>query len=262
MRYLVASLVLAVVAPGSGLSVASAQQSGGSGRTTTITCSNETTRVDGVGERVRLVGECRAVVVSGSGNRVLVERVGSLNVSGMNNEVRWERSLEGDAPRVVTSGIKNSVIRVTPTETRAPAPAAPEKPRSAPPASASGRTSKPPATGAAAPPPPPPAAAPTAGSASSGRTDPLVVRQSGQTLRLDCESRPVTVSGSTNTLTLTGACGQLSVSGSGNKIIIERTSRIVATGHNNDITWQQGEGERAPSVRTSGMNNTVRREGK
>ena len=35
-----------------------------------------------------MTGECRAVVISGSDDRVLVERVGSLNVSGMNNTVR------------------------------------------------------------------------------------------------------------------------------------------------------------------------------
>jgi hypothetical protein len=71
-----------------------ARQSGTAGRTGTITCSEETTRIDGVGQTVRLTGECRTVVVSGSGNRVVVERVGSLKVSGIDNQVRWERSLQ------------------------------------------------------------------------------------------------------------------------------------------------------------------------
>ena len=49
------------------------------------------------------------------------------------------------------------------------------------------------------------------------------------------------------------------MSGSGNKITVERTPRIVTTGHNNEIMWQYGPGEQQPSVRNSGMNNTVRR---
>ena len=85
------------------------------------------------------------------------------------------------------------------------------------------------------------------------------MRQSGQTLSLDCASRSVSVSGSTNVITLTGACAQLSVSGSGNKITIERTPRIVTTGHNNEIVWEQGESDKQPSVRNSGANNTIRR---
>jgi hypothetical protein len=85
------------------------------------------------------------------------------------------------------------------------------------------------------------------------------VAQSGQTLSFDCASRQVSVRGSTNTITLTGRCGEVSVSGTGNKITVERTPRIVTTGHNNDIRWQHGEGDRQPAVRNSGMNNTVRR---
>ncbi len=108
---------------------AGALQTGNAGPASTIACSNQTTRIDGVGQRVRLTGDCRTVVVSGSGNRVVVERVGSLNVSGMDNEVRWERSLEGDAPRVVTSGIKNVVMRATPAATSVPA-RVPRHPRS------------------------------------------------------------------------------------------------------------------------------------
>ncbi len=224
------------------------------GRTSTIACSEETTRIDGIGQRIRLTGECPEVVVSGSGNRVVVERVGSLNVSGMDNQVRWERSLQGEAPRVVSSGIKNTVTRVTPTGESNPVATAPPpaKPR---------KTS---------PPPPPPAApretAPATSTVPSAKAEVpvkengrLIVKQSGQTLRLDCASREVSVSGSTNTITLLGTCGQVSVSGSGNKITVERTPRIVTTGHNNEITWQYGQGDQQPSVRNSGMNNNVRR---
>jgi hypothetical protein len=226
------------------LSAATALQTADAGRTSTIACGKETTRVDSIGQRVRLTGDCREVVVSGSGNRVVVERLGSLNVSGMDNEVRWERSLQGDAPRVVTSGIKNVVLRATPSGDAGPAAsAAPrERPRNVPPPPAAGAT------------------APTSGSeVPATGTERLVVTQSGQTLRFDCASRQVTVSGSTNTITLAGTCGPVSVTGTGNKIAVERTPRIVTTGHNNEIRWQHGEGDREPAVRNSGMNNSVRR---
>jgi len=239
------SIVFVVCAPLSG--AIRAQQSGTAGRTGTITCAEETTRIDGVGQKVRLTGECRTVVVSGSGNRVVVERVGSLKVSGMDNQVRWERSLEGSAPQVVSSGIKNVVTRVTPATSTgtAASPTPPEK------------TGSP---SGAAPPPRAPAPTRTSGDRVPAKDgDRLVVKSSGQTLSLDCTSRPVTVSGSTNIITLTGVCGQISVTGTGNKITVERTPRIVTTGHDNEITWQHGEGDQPPSVRSSGMKNTVRR---
>ena len=86
-----------------------------SNRVKTITCSEKTTRVDGMNQQVRLTGDCHVVVVTGSGNRVVIERLGSVNVSGMNNEVRWERSLQGDAPQVANSGLQNSVSHVPPS---------------------------------------------------------------------------------------------------------------------------------------------------
>jgi len=217
----------------------------GAGRASTMACSKETTRLDGIGQRVRLTGDCRVVVVSGSGNHVVVERVGSLNVSGMDNEVRWERSLQGEKPRVVNSGVRNVVSQVTPAVEagRAAGAAPPEKP-------------------AAPAPAPPRTTAPTTGVEVPARTgERLVVNQSGQTLRLDCASRQVTVSGSTNTITFTGTCSQISVSGTGNKITVERTQSIVTTGHNNEVLWQHGEGDQRPAVRNSGMNNVVRRVG-
>jgi Protein of unknown function (DUF3060) len=258
MRY--SKLAVAVVVAGSAFAPTASATGQSGGRTSTIECTEETTRVDGVSQRVRLTGECQKVVVSGSGNRVTVERVGSLNVSGMDNEVRWERSLQGDAPRVVSSGLKNSVIRVTPAETSTASAAPVEKPRARPPAP----TSPPPAATKPSAPAAPRTTAPTTGTsapASGKEGTRLVVSQSGQTLQLDCTSRPVSVSGHTNTLTLVGACGQISVSGSGNKIRVERTPRIVTTGHNNEILWQEGDGDKQPSVRSSGMNNIVKRGG-
>lgn len=178
---------------------------------------------------------------------MVIERVGTVNVSGLDNEVRWEYSLQGDAPRIVNSGIKNVVTRATPTSDAGPGRSAAstekrEKPRSSAPAP---RT--------------PPAPAPTTGAEKPATAGRLTVTQSGQTLTLECASREVTVRGSTNTITLTGTCAQVAVSGTGNKITVERTPRIVTTGHNNEITWEQGDGDQKPSVRDSGMNNIVRR---
>ena len=242
MRYSEASVAFAVIVlfECAALSVqAGAQQAGGAGRPSTIACSEGTTKIDSIGQQVRLTGECRTVVVSGSGNRVVVERVGSLNVSGMDNQVRWERSLEGDAPRVVTSGLKNVVTKATPASNAGPATGAVP-------------TGQPPSASRA--PGPAGATAPTTGTKATTKAgDPLVVAQSGQSLHLDCASRSVTVSGSSNTITLTGTCSQVAVSGTGNKINVERTPRIVTTGHNNEIMWQSGEDDKQPyRCRTQG----------
>ena len=94
-------------------------------------CTGDTTRIDGVGQRLRLTGDCRTVVVSGSGNRVEIERAGTINVSGIDNEVRWQASLQGDAPRILNSGLKNVVTRATPANIGTGGNAAPAgKPRS------------------------------------------------------------------------------------------------------------------------------------
>ena len=237
---------------------ASALEPQRSNRVKTISCAEKTTRVDGMNQQVRLTGDCQVVVVTGSGNRVVIERLGSVNVSGMNNDVRWERSLQGDAPQVANSGLQNSVAHVPPTETLSPSPApaptasapAPAKPPSTRPASPAPRTAAP------APPPPTRPAEPSSPASAGGQ---LVVDQSGQTLRMDCASRTVTVSGNTNNIELTGSCGQLSISGSGNTITVERAPRIVSSGHNNKVTWEFGAGDKPPVVRSTGMNNTVTR---
>ena len=221
-------------------------------------CTGDTTRIDGVGQRLRLTGDCRTVVVSGSGNRVVIERAGTINVSGIDNEVRWESSLQDDAPRIINSGLKNVVTRATPASIGTGGnPARAEKPRSTSPAPP--RSSPPPPAASTPPAAAPPSTVPPAADAPASDAGTLSVRQSGQTLRLDCASRAVSVSGSTNVITLTGACAQLSVSGSGNKITVERTPRIVTTGHNNEIVWEQGASDKQPSVRNAGANNTIRR---
>jgi hypothetical protein len=217
-------------------------------------CTGETTRIDGMEQRLRLTGDCRTVVVSGTGNRVVIERVGTINVSGIGNEIRWESSLQGDAPRVISSGLKNVVTRAAPANVGTggnPAPAGKPKSTAPPPPRSSPPPSSPPA---ATPPSSVPVAEPPASDAG-----PLRVRQSGQSLRLDCASRAVSVSGHTNVITLAGTCTQLSVSGSGNRITVERTPRIVTTGHNNEIVWEHGDGDKQPSVRNTGANNTIRR---
>jgi hypothetical protein len=213
----------------------------GQGATKSRECADGVTRVDGVGERLRLTGECSSVVVSGSGNRVTIERTASINVSGMNNTVEWEESLEGDKPKVISSGIGNSVTRAKATAAaRAPkgdraAPATPD---------ASGTTRKP--------------TTPTAPRPQAAPGERLRISQSGQTLEMACENRAVSISGNTNTVVLTGTCGQVGISGTGNKVSVERTPRIVVTGHGNEVTWQQGAGDAKPAVRDSGARNVVR----
>ena len=111
--------------------IAGARAGWRAGRASTMACSQG----DDTDRRHRPAGSpdrrLPHVVVSGSGNRVVVERVGSLNVSGMDNEVRWERSLQGEAPRVVTPASRTSCTRVTPAADAGPRRqcAAGEKPR-------------------------------------------------------------------------------------------------------------------------------------
>jgi len=59
-----------------------------------------------------VTGECGALEVSGSGNQVTIESVGAIRISGNNNDVRYERALNGKPrPTSKVKGAANSVRR-------------------------------------------------------------------------------------------------------------------------------------------------------
>jgi hypothetical protein len=71
-----------------------------------------------------------------------------------------------------------------------------------------------------------------------------------------CKDREVRVSGVGNQVVLTGHRASLSISGVRNKVIVDATESIQASGLNNDITYLVG----TPHIDTSGTGNLVHKE--
>jgi hypothetical protein len=69
----------------------------------------------------------------------------------------------------------------------------------------------------------------------------------------ECKDREVRLSGVGNQVVLTGHCASLSISGVRNKVIVDATESIEASGFNNDITYLIG----TPHIDTSGTGNLV-----
>jgi hypothetical protein len=61
------------------------------------------------------------------------------------------------------------------------------------------------------------------------------------------------VSGTTNTITVTGHCTSVSVAGHGNRVTIDSTDAIGASGTNDVVTYHWG----SPKIANAGTSNTV-----
>jgi hypothetical protein len=68
--------------------------------------------LSGKGNSLRISGECEALEILGSNNRITIESVGAIKISGNNNDVAYERSTNGKRkPALKLKGAANSVRR-------------------------------------------------------------------------------------------------------------------------------------------------------
>jgi hypothetical protein len=72
---------------------------------------NDDISISGIDENVTVTGECGSVTVSGSTNKVTVEATARIQVSGIENTVRWQRELGGKPPKIQKGGVDNKVER-------------------------------------------------------------------------------------------------------------------------------------------------------
>lgn len=78
--------------------------------TSTHRCSPGTeVEVTGASNTVTVTGECKSVTVSGASNKVKVEAVGTITVTGSDNAVTWKRGLGKAKPKVSRTGVNNKV---------------------------------------------------------------------------------------------------------------------------------------------------------
>lgn len=72
-------------------------------------CKDRSFNVQGTSNTVKLSGQCQNLRVTGTTNRVDVEGVAAIDVSGIRNQVTWERGANNKPPRIANSGINNSI---------------------------------------------------------------------------------------------------------------------------------------------------------
>jgi hypothetical protein len=84
----------------------------GTGGQETHRCSPKTeVDITGSDNEVTLTGECKSVSVSGANNKVKVDAVATISVTGANNAVAWKRAVGGKKPKVSRSGANNKVTQ-------------------------------------------------------------------------------------------------------------------------------------------------------
>jgi Protein of unknown function (DUF3060) len=73
------------------------------------TCNNHKVKITGNNDYLTLTGSCPNVHVAGSNNYVIIQKVGTLTVSGNNNRVKWIKGLHGN-PKTSISGNSNTIL--------------------------------------------------------------------------------------------------------------------------------------------------------
>lgn len=72
----------------------------------------------------------------------------------------------------------------------------------------------------------------------------------------------VLITGQGHVLTLTGDCRKVQVSGQGNTISIEVLGALELSGMHNTVTWGAASRGRKPSLRVTGIGNSVKQQGR
>jgi len=72
-------------------------------------CKGRSFNVMGTKNTVKLTGQCQNLRVGGTSNHVEVEAVAAINISGIRNQVTYERGVDNKPPSISNSGIDNSV---------------------------------------------------------------------------------------------------------------------------------------------------------
>ncbi len=205
----------------------------GDGARLLLQCKNRDVEVTGTNNVVEFSDRCRSISIMGDSNRVVVQEVAKVEITGVNNRLGYRRfvnGVEGRRPSQEVSGTGNVIYRVVegqPSQLPAARPTSP--------ASTSG--AKPPAP--------------------ANNAD-INVTGFGSTSTQDCgQGRSVRVEGSNLTVNLRGYCRKVQVEGMGNTVNIETVSNIAVTGSMNKVFWRRGADSKPPTVSNTGLNNQV-----
>ena len=83
---------------------------GASGALQTVACAGNPVTVSGSDNVLTLTGTCPLVTVTGSRNALRINLLGTLRVSGQENEVRYVSGTGGSAPTITNAGANNRIV--------------------------------------------------------------------------------------------------------------------------------------------------------
>jgi hypothetical protein len=87
----------------------------GSNRTVTHACTADAPKrvtISGNQHTITITGACDDVIVSGMRHTVTIESAAAITVSGMENKVMYKSGIGKKKPKITTSGMKNSVVKI------------------------------------------------------------------------------------------------------------------------------------------------------
>ena len=77
-----------------------------------IECEGEDVTVTGFMNEVKLMGKCKNLTITGTGNKVTAEEVGTITVTGTLNVVKYVRGPDGQPPTITGSMRSNEVEQI------------------------------------------------------------------------------------------------------------------------------------------------------
>lgn len=206
----------------------------GEGTRVLLQCKNRDVEVTGTNHVIEFSDRCRSISIMGSNNRVVVQEVDSIEITGTNNRVGYRRfvnGVDGRRPTQNISGSGNVVYRAVAATPGQPPQGKPSTPQ-----------------------PITPSAKPPAASTSEA----IRISAFGGTSSHDClRGKNVVIEASSSTVVLRGTCGKVEVTGMGNTVTLEAAESISVTGTMNKVFWRRGLGNRPPAVSNTGLNNQI-----
>jgi hypothetical protein len=81
-------------------------------QTTTLNCQGGPASVNGVDNKIIITGNCKSLLVDGTGNEIRINLSSSANITvkGVENQVYWTAP-KGSKPRIKIAGVDNVVLR-------------------------------------------------------------------------------------------------------------------------------------------------------
>lgn len=89
----------------------------------------------------------------------------------------------------------------------------------------------------------------------SGNVEEIVGTQ--QKLNYKGGGKDFVIVGNDDEITISGECSKLQILGHDNKVVLDAVGEIVASGHNNLVTYRRGLNRAEPKVETMGHGNKV-----